>query len=184
MSARDLSICKKDRWSARDMLNICEKTKGICEGLVGSTKDWGCLQEGQKVSARDLSSLLRTKDVCEKDKGCLQRIKVIHKGLVRSTKNKGIYKKDKGYLQRSKGIWERDKGCLRGTCQVYKGRRVFARRTKVVHKKSALVAVSQSCTVLSRDANASSLESGEKATELTSLLCPSSVYFSMPSCFA
>jgi hypothetical protein len=39
---------------------------------------------------------------------------------------------------------------------------------------SALVAASQSRTVLSPDADASSLESGEKATDRTQLLCPSS----------
>ena len=44
-----------------------------------------------------------------------------------------------------------------------------------------LVAVSQSRTVLSNDADASSLESGEKATDLTVPLCPSSVCCSAPN---
>ncbi len=49
---------------------------------------------------------------------------------------------------------------------------------------SVTVAVPQSRTVLSLDANASSLESSEKATDKTILLCPLSVYYSMPSRFA
>jgi hypothetical protein len=42
------------------------------------------------------------------------------------------------------------------------------------------MAASQSRTVLSYDADASSLESGEKATERTRSLCPSSVCCSAP----
>ena len=45
---------------------------------------------------------------------------------------------------------------------------------------SVLVATFQSRTVLSSDADASSLESGEKATEQTTPLCPSSVRCSAP----
>jgi hypothetical protein len=41
------------------------------------------------------------------------------------------------------------------------------------------VAIPQSCTLLP-DADASSLESGEKATDLTMSLCPSSVCCSAP----
>jgi hypothetical protein len=43
------------------------------------------------------------------------------------------------------------------------------------------VAASQSRTVLSSDADASSLESGEKATDKTISLCPSSVRCSAPN---
>ena len=45
---------------------------------------------------------------------------------------------------------------------------------------SVPVAAPQSRTVLSSDADASSLELGEKATDKTSLLCPSSVCYSAP----
>src|SRR6187402_1108750 len=45
---------------------------------------------------------------------------------------------------------------------------------------SVLVAASQTLTVLSPDADASSFESCEKATDLTQLLCPSSVCCSVP----